>query len=143
MTPTQGVTYHFSNACYFCLILPKNRQFRCLFPGRNRQLFSKFWKFFACFFSPGCHEIRIMCIFFNPICERNPAIPLCRTGVGWTPPFSGRFAVSDDNNEHFFEKTDKKSAPSDISEKPKNRQKMLITGIEKSVCHTLGTCGSS
>ena len=90
------------------------------------------------FFSPDCRKFKDFFNFFSAIYKVNPAIPLCRTGVGWTPGSNGRIAVSQDKNEHFFEKTGKNSAPSDISEKPKNRQKMLITGIKKSVCHTLG-----
>ena len=82
------------------------------------------------FFSPDCRKFKDFFNFFSAIYKVNPAIPLCRTGVGWTPGSNGRIAVSQDKNEHFFEKTGKKSAPSAISERPKNRQKMLITGIK-------------
>ena len=58
---------------------------------------------FSCsFFAPDCHKINVFFNFFSAIYKVNPAIPLCRTGVGWTPPSSGRFAVSQDHNEHFF-----------------------------------------
>ena len=99
--------------------------------------------FFACFFSLGCHEIIIIFIFFSPICEGNPAIPLCRTGVGSTPSSKGRIAVSHDKNEHFFEKTDKNSAPFDISEKPKNRQKMLFKNPQISAVCIISLKGGS
>ena len=86
---------------------------------------------FCSFFSPDCHKINDFFNFFSAIYKVNPAIPLCRTGVGWTPGSNGRIAVSQDKNEHFFEKTGKNSVPSDTSEKPKNRQKMLITDLFK------------
>ena len=73
------------------------------------------------FFSPDCRKFKDFFNFFSAIYKVNPAIPLCRTGVGWTPGSNGRIAVSQDKNEHFFEKTGKKSAPSDISKKPKNK----------------------
>ena len=79
---------------------------------------------FSCsFFAPDCHKINDFVNLFSTIQRVNPAIPLCRAVAGQRPSSNGRIDVSHDKNEHFFEKTDKKSAPSGISEKPKKQAK--------------------
>ena len=105
------------------------------FRGRSTSEFSLNWEGFSNFhtisvaFSKS-HFFELSVTFFSPISLNflQKLQEFLQFG-GWTNDQTSvpRIAVSADNNEHFFEQKDKKSAPSDISEKPKKRYSVTLT----------------